>query len=72
MRDPQNLTTLWASTTCYENVCNFLYVDDVRTLQETLIMASAAGYGHSFTILYVMIFVPDRKQTYGSYGLLLG
>jgi hypothetical protein len=35
MWDPQHLTTLWASTVCYGDNFTFVYVDDVRTSQET-------------------------------------
>jgi hypothetical protein len=33
--DPQHLTTLWSSTACYGDRITFLYVDDVRTSEET-------------------------------------
>jgi hypothetical protein len=37
MWDPRRLTSLWASIVCYRDYFNFLYVDDVRTSQETYI-----------------------------------
>jgi hypothetical protein len=44
---------LWASTPCYGDSFTLLYVDDVRTSQETRIWASTPYYGDSFTLLYV-------------------
>jgi hypothetical protein len=64
MWDPRRITTIRASTTCYRNSFTFLYVD-LRTLQETHLWASTAGYGDSFTVYIQVIFVPHRKDTYG-------
>jgi hypothetical protein len=38
------------------------YVNDVRTSQETYLLASTACYGEIFTFLYVDVFVPHRKH----------
>jgi hypothetical protein len=51
--DPHRLTTLYTSAACYGYSFTFLYVDDVRTTQETHIWTSTACYGDSFSILYV-------------------
>jgi hypothetical protein len=40
----------------------FLYVDDVRTSQETYIWVSMASYGD---ILTFYMFVPHRRHIYG-------
>jgi hypothetical protein len=42
---------------------SFLYVDDVRTRQETHLWASTACYGDSFTLLYVED-VRTSQETY--------
>jgi hypothetical protein len=44
---------VWASTTCYGDSFTILYVDEVRTSQETHVWASTTCYGDSFTVLYV-------------------
>jgi hypothetical protein len=38
---------------CYEDSFTFLYVDHVRTSQETSLWDSKGCYGDSFTLLYV-------------------
>jgi hypothetical protein len=38
---------------CYRDSFTFLYVDDVRTSQETHLQVSTACYRASFTFLYV-------------------
>jgi hypothetical protein len=38
---------------CYGDCFTFLYVDDVRTSQETCIYASMVCYGNNFTSRYV-------------------
>jgi hypothetical protein len=43
----------------------FLYVDDIRTSQETQLRASSACHGESFIFGNQMIFVPHRKYTLG-------
>jgi hypothetical protein len=45
---------LWASTACYWDCFTSLYVDDVRTSEETHLWASTARYRDSFTSLYVV------------------
>jgi hypothetical protein len=35
MLDPRNLTTLWTSTACYGDSFTLIYVDYVRTSEET-------------------------------------
>jgi hypothetical protein len=43
---------LWPSTVCYGDFF-ILYVDDVRSSQETHLWASTASYGDNYTCLYV-------------------
>jgi hypothetical protein len=43
------LTTAEVSTACYGDSPILLYVDNVRTSQETYILASTACYGDSLT-----------------------
>jgi hypothetical protein len=50
---------------CYGDTFNFLYVDDVRTSQETHLWASTSCYGDTLTILYVDDVVPHKKHIYG-------
>jgi hypothetical protein len=38
-----------ASTACYGESFTFVYGDDVRTSQETHVLASMVSYGDSFT-----------------------
>jgi hypothetical protein len=40
---------IWASAACYRDSFTFVYVDDVRNLQETHIWASTVCYRDSFT-----------------------
>jgi hypothetical protein len=49
---------LRASTACYGDRYTFLYVDDVRTSQETHLRGSTAFYGDRFTYL-----LEDCNQT---------
>jgi hypothetical protein len=42
----------------------FLYVDDVRTSQETHLCSSTVCFGESFTF-YMQMFCPDRTHIYG-------
>jgi hypothetical protein len=50
---PQHLTTLYASTAYYGDSFTILYVDDVRTSQETHLWSSTCYYRDSFNLLYV-------------------
>jgi hypothetical protein len=43
----------WTLTACYEDILTFLYVDDVRTSQETHLRDSTACDGDIVAILYV-------------------
>jgi hypothetical protein len=45
-------TLLWASTACYRDRVTFLYVDGVRTWQETHLRAFSASYRYSL-FLYI-------------------
>jgi hypothetical protein len=47
---------------------NFLYVNYVRTSQETPIRASTACYGDSFTVLYVNDVRTSQETPYGPQG----
>jgi hypothetical protein len=49
-------TILWASTICYGYRLTFLYVNDVRTSQETRILASTTCYGDNFLIPIKKLF----------------
>jgi hypothetical protein len=42
-----------ASTVCYGDIFTFLYVDDVRTSQETHLCSSTVCYKYVFTSFYV-------------------
>jgi hypothetical protein len=46
----------------------FLYVDDVRTSQETRLWASMACYGYEFTFLYVDDFRTSQETPMAFYG----
>jgi hypothetical protein len=54
---------------CYGNSFTFLYVDDVRTSQETP-MDLHACYGNSFTFLYVDEFRTPQEISIVLQGLL--
>jgi hypothetical protein len=43
---------IWATTVCYGDSFTLLYVDDIRTSQETP-MGFRVCYGDSFTLLYI-------------------
>jgi hypothetical protein len=43
----------------------FVFVDDVRTSQETHVRSSTACYVDSFTLHMQVIFRPHKKHTYG-------
>jgi hypothetical protein len=65
MWGPSYLTTLYASTACYRDSFTLLYVDDVRTAQETRLWTSTGCYRDIFSCSYVEMFVPNRKHAYG-------
>jgi hypothetical protein len=46
-------THLWASTACYADAFNSLYVEDVCASQEAYLEAFTVCYGDSLTFLYV-------------------
>jgi hypothetical protein len=67
---PLNLTTLYASTSCYEASFTLLCVDNVHTSQETRLWTSTAFYRDSFTILYVDD-VRTSQETPGAYFIFM-
>jgi hypothetical protein len=60
----------YASTACYGDSFTFLYVDDVRTSQET--QAFIAYFGDSFTFLYVDDVRTSQETSICFHGLLQG
>jgi hypothetical protein len=42
----------------------FLYIDDIRTSQETYLYTSTACYGDSFTFHMWIMLVPHREHIY--------
>jgi hypothetical protein len=50
---PHREHAYWPPTACYEDGFTFLYVGDVRTSQETRLLAPTACYEDGFTFLYV-------------------
>jgi hypothetical protein len=59
-----------ASTACYGDSFTFLYVDDVRTSEETHLLASTACYRSSFTFLNIDDVRTTQKTSVGFHGLL--
>jgi hypothetical protein len=51
MWDSQRLTTLYASTACYEDSFIVLYVDDIRTSQETPMGLHGLLWGYLYFII---------------------
>jgi hypothetical protein len=55
-----------ASIVCYWDGFTCLYVDDVRTSQETRLWASTARYVEALHFYMYTMFLPHRKHSYGS------
>jgi hypothetical protein len=53
---------LWASTACYGHSFTLLYVDDVRTSQETPMGLHGLLWGIALRSYMQMIFVRQRKH----------
>jgi hypothetical protein len=51
-------------TACYRDSFTFLYVDDVRTSQETHLWASRPDTGVALSFYMYMLFVPHRKHSF--------
>jgi hypothetical protein len=57
---------LWTSTACYGDSFTYVYVDDVRTSQETHLCTSTACYGDSFTYVYVNVRTSQETHLWTS------
>jgi hypothetical protein len=61
-----------ASKACYRDIYTFLYADDVRTAQETPHVSPRPVTGIFILFFMQVMFVPHRKRTHMSLGLLQG
>jgi hypothetical protein len=57
-----HLTALYASRDSYGDSFNLLYLDDVRTSQDTQVRAYIACYGDTFTFLCV-VSIQNKEKT---------